>query len=144
MPSFQWHQALVPQADAQNRATNLYGSSFFIVKSDAERQRAAWRLIRWLSDTPQTARWAADLEAMPVRTSALEVMTDTLEAYPFVRIQVEDILPYSQPEPAVPAELEIRDILYTAILSVTQGYSDPQTALDQAARDADAILANEP
>jgi ABC-type glycerol-3-phosphate transport system substrate-binding protein len=71
-------------------------------------------------------------------------MTDTLKAYPFVQTQVEDILPYGQPEPGVPAELEIRDILYTAILSVTQGYSDPQTALDNAARDADAILANEP
>jgi hypothetical protein len=67
-------------------------------------------------------------------------MTDTLEAYPFVRTQVEGILPYGRPEPAVAGELEIRDILYTAIISVTQGYADPQTALDQAARDANALL----
>jgi ABC-type glycerol-3-phosphate transport system substrate-binding protein len=80
---------------------------------------------------------------MPVRLSALDWMTDTLEAYPFFRAQVEEILPHGQPEPAVAAELEIRDILYTAILSVTQGYADPQTALDQAARDADAILSGQ-
>jgi ABC-type glycerol-3-phosphate transport system substrate-binding protein len=144
MAPFHWHQALVPQADLQDPGTDLYGASFFVVQSDPERQQAAWRLIRWFTDTAQTARWSASLEAMPVRASALAVMTDTLEAYPFVRMQVEDILPYSQPEPAVPAELEIRDILYTAILSVTQGYSDPQTALDEAARDANAILASEP
>jgi hypothetical protein len=70
-------------------------------------------------------------------------MTDTLEAYPFVRTQVEAILPYGQPEPAVVGELEVRDILYTAIISVTQGYADPQTALDQAARKANVILAGQ-
>ncbi len=144
MPDFAWHQALIPQADPQNPATALYGASFFIFRSNAERQRAAWRLIRWFTDTPQTARWAADLEAVPVRLSALEVMTDTLAAYPFVQTQVEEILPYARPEPAVPAELEVRDILYTAILSVTQGFADPQTALDQAARDADLLLSEQP
>jgi multiple sugar transport system substrate-binding protein len=144
VPPFRWHQAMIPQADPQAPVTALYGASLFIVQSDPERQLAAWRLIRWLTDTPQTARWAADLEAVPVRLSALEVMTDTLAAHPFVEIQVEDILPYGRPEPAMPAELEVRDILYTAILSVTQGYADPQTALDAAAREADAILANEP
>jgi ABC-type glycerol-3-phosphate transport system substrate-binding protein len=144
MPPFDWHQTLVPQADPQNPATTLYGTSFFIVRSTPERQEAAWRLIRWLTDKPQAARWASELEALPVRLSALEIMTDTLEAYPFVETQVTEILPYARPEPAVPAELDIRDILYTAILSVTQGYADPQTALDQAARNADALLAAEP
>jgi hypothetical protein len=81
---------------------------------------------------------------MPVRASALEVMTDTLEAYPFVRAQVEEILPYGRPEPAVPAEFQVRDILHTAIISVTQGLADPQTALDQAARKANEMLASQP
>jgi hypothetical protein len=44
----------------------------------------------------------------------------------------------------VAAELEVRDILYTAILSVTQGIADPQTALYQAARKANALLAKQP
>ncbi len=80
---------------------------------------------------------------MPVRLSALDWMTDTLEAYPFFQAQVEEILPYGRPEPAVAAELEIRDILYTAILSVTQVYLDPQTALDQAAREANGVLSGQ-
>jgi ABC-type glycerol-3-phosphate transport system substrate-binding protein len=140
---FQWYQTMIPQADPENPATALYGSSFFILRGDPARERAAWRLIRWFTDRDQTARWAAGLEAMPVRASALEVMTDTLEAYPFVRIQVDQIMPYGRPEPAVPAALEVRDILYTAILSVTLGFADPQTALDLAARDASAALAGE-
>ena len=52
-------------------------------------------------------------------------------------------LPYGRPEPAVAAELEIRDILYTAILSVTQGFLDPKTALDQAAREANSVLSGQ-
>jgi multiple sugar transport system substrate-binding protein len=143
LPPFRWHQAMIPQADPQRPATFLYGSSFFILRSDPFRQQAAWRLIRWFTDTPQTARWAGDLEVMPVRLSALEVMTDTLAAHPFVETQVQEIMPYARPEPASPAEFEIRDILYTAIVSVTQGTADPQTALDQAAREANAVLAGQ-
>ncbi len=144
VPAFQWRQVLIPQADLDNPKTVLYGASFFIVQSDPARELAAWRFIRWFTDTDQTARWASSLEAMPVRFSALTVMTDTLEAYPFFQAQVEEILPYAQPEPAIAAELEIRDLLYTAILSVTQGYADPQTALDRAAREANVLLSGEP
>jgi ABC-type glycerol-3-phosphate transport system substrate-binding protein len=140
---FRWRQTTIPQSDPGNPATALYGGSFFILQTDPARQEAAWRLVRWFTGPQQTARWAAELQSMPVRLSALDWMTDTLEAYPFFRAQVEEILPHGRPEPAVAAELEIRDILYTAILSVTQGFADPQTALDQAARDADAILSGQ-
>jgi ABC-type glycerol-3-phosphate transport system substrate-binding protein len=141
--SFQWQQAMIPQADPQNPATALYGASFFIVQADPARQEAAWRLIRWFTDARQSARWGAELEAVPVRLSALDYMTDTLEAHPFVRTQVEKILPHARPEPAVPAEFEVRDLLYTAILSVTQSYVDPQAALDQAAAEANALLSGQ-
>jgi ABC-type glycerol-3-phosphate transport system substrate-binding protein len=143
---FEWRQAMVPQAslDTHRAATVLYGAGFFILQSDPEHESAAWRLIRWFTATVQAARWAGGLEAMPVRASALAVMTDTLEAYPFFQDQVKDILPYGRPEPAVAGELEVRDILYTAIVSVTQDSIDPQIALDQAAREANAILANQP
>ena len=141
---FQWHQTMIPQSDPENPATALYGANIFMVQSDAARQAAGWRFIRWFTDAPQSARWAGDLQSMPLRLSALDWMTDTLETYPFFQTQVEEILPYGRPEPAVAAELEIRDILYTAILSVTQGYLDPQTALDQAARETNRILSGEP
>jgi ABC-type glycerol-3-phosphate transport system substrate-binding protein len=122
----------------------MYGASFFVVQNDLAREEAAWRFIRWFTDAPQTARWAAERQSMPVRLSALDWMTETLEAHPDFQAQVEGILPYGRPEPAVAAELEIRDILYTAILSVTRGYTDAQTALDEAARDANAILREQP
>lgn len=141
---FHWYQTMIPQADPSNPRTAMYGSSFFVLRGDPEKQRTAWRFIRWFTDRDQTARWAGELEALPVRASALTVMTDTLAAYPFVQTQVEGIMPYGQPEPAVPAALDVREILYTAILSVTQGYADPQTALDQAARDVRSILGSGP
>jgi ABC-type glycerol-3-phosphate transport system substrate-binding protein len=143
LPAFRWTQVMIPQSDPQQPSTLLYGASFFVVRGDPERERAAWRFIRWFTEREQTARWSTELQTMPVRISALTVMTDTLEAYPFFRTQVEEIMPYGRPEPAVIGELEVRDILYTAILSVTQGYADPQTALDQAARDANAALSGQ-
>jgi len=144
VPPFRWLQAIIPQENPAQPATALYGSSFFIVRGDLDQELAAWRLIRWFTDKHQTARWASELQAMPVRASALTVMTDTLKAYPFVLAQVEEILPYATPEPGVATEMEVRDILYTAIISVTQGFAAPHVALDQAARDADAILRGQP
>jgi multiple sugar transport system substrate-binding protein len=143
-PAFRWRQTMIPQGAVDQPATLLYGASFFVLRSDAAHEVAAWRLIQWFTDTSQTARWAGGLETMPVRISALEVMTETLEAYPFVQAQVEQILPYARPEPAVPAGFEVRDLLHTAILSVTELYADPQVVLEQAARDANAILATQP
>jgi ABC-type glycerol-3-phosphate transport system substrate-binding protein len=140
---FQWRQTMIPQSDPENPATALYGANVFILQSDPVRQEAAWRFIRWFTGPRQSARWAGDLQSMPLRLSALEWMTDTLEAYPFFQTQVQEILPYGRPEPAVAAELEIRDILHTAILSVTQGFLDPKTALDQAAREANSVLSGQ-
>jgi ABC-type glycerol-3-phosphate transport system substrate-binding protein len=141
---FRWYQAMIPQADPQTAVTSLYGGGFFIVPGEPARELASWRFIQWFVDTPQSARWAASLQSMPARLSALAMMTDTLQAHPFVEIQVEEILPYAQPEPAIAADLEVRDILYTAILSVTQGYQDPQTVLDRAAMEVDAVLSSQP
>jgi len=144
MPAFRWQQTMIPQSNSEDPATALYGASFFIVRHDPSYERAAWRLIRWFTEAPQAARWSADLQSMPVRISALAWMTDTLVAYPFFRAQVEELLPYARPEPAIALELEVRDILYTAILSVTQAYSDPQSALGAAARDVNALLSRRP
>ncbi len=141
---FEWTQTLVPQSDPTQASTALYGAEFFVIRGDTENEQAAWRLIRWLTSARQTALWAGQLEALPVRASALAVLTDTLQTYPFVRQQVEEILPYARPGPALAAELEVNEIVYTAIVSVTHGYADPQTALDQAAQKADAILAGSP
>jgi len=143
VPPFEWRQTMVPQADPENPATVLYGASFFVLEGDPEQKLAAWRLIRWFTDTRQTARWASGLQTMPVRASALTVMTDTLEAYPFVQVQAERIMPYGRPEPANSAALKVRDILHTAIISATLGYLDPQTALDQAAQDANRALSGD-
>jgi ABC-type glycerol-3-phosphate transport system substrate-binding protein len=141
---FRWYQTMIPQADPQAAATNLYGGSFFIVPGEPEREQASWRFVRWFTETRQAARWAASLQSMPPRLSALDMMTDTLQAHPFVEIQIEGILPHARPEPAVAEELEVRDILYTAILSVTAGYLDPQTALDQAAAEVNTVLSRQP
>jgi ABC-type glycerol-3-phosphate transport system substrate-binding protein len=141
MPPFRWRQTMLPQADPAQPATVLYGTDLFVLNGDPLRQEAAWRLIRWLTSTEQTARWASGIGTLPIRASALAIMTDTLASYPFMRDQVQAILPYARPEPAVAAELQVREILYSTILSVTLGYADPQSALDRAALEVNAVLA---
>jgi multiple sugar transport system substrate-binding protein len=141
---FQWYQTMIPQADPAQPATASYGASFFIVRGDENKEREAWRLIRWFTEPEQSARWASSLQSMPVRLSALGYMTDTLEAHPFLATQVGDILPYARPEPAIAAGLEVNNLIYTAILSVTYGYEEASTALYRAATEANVLLAAQP
>jgi ABC-type glycerol-3-phosphate transport system substrate-binding protein len=144
VPPFDWYQTIIPQVDPGQPATGLYGASFFVVRGDPEQELRAWRLIRWFTEPQQTARWAATLQAMPVRLSALDHMSDTLAAHPFVAVQVGEILPYARPAPAVAASVDVNNLLYNAILSVTYGYTEPQIALDRAATEANRLLATEP
>ncbi|HNS52093.1 MAG TPA: extracellular solute-binding protein [Anaerolineae bacterium] len=144
MAPFRWTQTLIPQADPNLPATSLVGTNFFILPSDPEHEMAAWKLVRWFTLPEQTARWAASMEAMPVRVSAQSVMTETLGTYPFVRAQMEEIMPYARPEPSLPESLAVREVLYTAIVSVTQGYSGTQEALDVTASKVNALLGSAP
>ncbi len=41
-------------------------------KSPKEKQAASWKFLKWLTDTPQTSKWAQDTGYMPLRLSALQ------------------------------------------------------------------------
>ena len=91
------------------------------------RQEAAWRFIRWFTEAPQAARWAVRAQALPIRLSALELMTDTLQANPFLRHQVEEILPYGKPEPPITEQIDLRSILSTCNCVAIPAWSLPGT-----------------
>ncbi|MEW5718829.1 MAG: ABC transporter substrate-binding protein, partial [Chloroflexota bacterium] len=62
-------------------------------KSPKEKQTAAWKFLRWLTDTPQTSKWAKDTGYMPLRLSA--VNDPGLKAYfterPNFKVAVESM-----------------------------------------------------
>lgn len=73
---------------AGKRDTQLVaGTDVVLFATDDVRQQRAWRFVKWFTETPQTARWAAETGYLPVRKSAMEhpVLQKKLDAFPGLR-----------------------------------------------------------
>ncbi|NJN80191.1 MAG: extracellular solute-binding protein [Anaerolineales bacterium] len=54
----------------------VYGSSYVVMKSNDERQIAAWLFIKWLLDNKQDARLVETTHLFPLRSSTLDLLGD--------------------------------------------------------------------
>jgi len=112
--------------------------------SPEQRQRA-WRFIKWFTDTPQTARWAAETGYLPVRASAMNepVLAAKLDQHPGLRAAFEQ-LDRAMPQPKAKGWYAGRDILEReAIEPVLRGRMEPAEALHAAAAKVNAELAGD-
>lgn len=119
------------------------GTDVVIFATDPARQRDAFEFVRWFTDTPQTARWAAETGYLPVRRSALEhpVLTARMDAVPGLRDALGQ-LARATPQPKAPGWYAGRTILEReAIEPVLRGTMEPLAALKAAAEKANAEMA---
>jgi len=140
-PVKEWGQTNMPQLDAKNPTTVLYGGSFCVFKTTDIKQKAAWLFLKFFTDTAQTAKWGSQSGYMPVRASAAAQLKDYFAQNPIAKEQFENIVPFGQPEPSVGGEQEIRDILTEAVNAALEGVKTPQQALDDAVKKANEALA---
>ncbi len=121
----------------------IAGTDVVLFATDPARQRAAFEFVRWFTDTPQTARWAAETGYLPVRRSALEhpVLTARMDAVPGLREALGQ-LARATPQPKAPGWYAGRTILEReAIEPVLRGTLEPAAALKAAAEKANAEMA---
>jgi ABC-type glycerol-3-phosphate transport system substrate-binding protein len=79
---FPGKQAVVP----------VYGPDYAVLKSSDARQLAAWLFVRWMLEAENQARWARETGLLPVRTSALGLLSAGRAANP-QWFAVADLLP---------------------------------------------------
>jgi multiple sugar transport system substrate-binding protein len=137
----EWGQAQIPQSDPDNPKTVVYGGSFTVFKTSEAKQKAAWLLIKFFTDTAQTAKWGSQSGYMPVRASAAALLEDYFAENAIAKEQIENIVPYGYPEPNVRGEQEIRDYIEDAMVAALEGIATPQDALDEAVQQANEALA---
>jgi multiple sugar transport system substrate-binding protein len=129
---------------AGKRDTQLVaGTDVVLFATTPEREEAAFDFVKWFTDTPQTARWAAETGYLPVRRSALDhpVLRAQLDAQAGLReayAQVERAMV----QPKARGWYAGRTILEReAIEPVLRGRLEPAEALRAAAAKANAELA---
>ncbi len=142
-PRFKWSIAPLPHSTAEP-VILARGPSLVLFVTTPERQLAAWRFVRWLTQKEQATRWALATQRFPIRRSVAEMeeMAAYFEMNPLYA-KAFGFLPYSRAEPAIASWETVRGILYNAMAEVVSLGKSPRTALNDAAIKAHAALSEQ-
>ncbi|GAB7388629.1 ABC transporter substrate-binding protein [Bacillaceae bacterium] len=112
-----------------------------LAKSSEEEKEAAWKFMKWLTDTPQTIAWSKQTGYMPVRVSAVESeeMKQYYKEKPQFKVAV-DQLKYAKPRPVSPGYKELQEVIMEEIQRAVVGEATAEEALQAAAAKAEKLL----
>ena len=119
------------------------GGNFYISSGiSEERVQAAWKFIKFATETERAAQWSLDTGYVATRESCFE--TDLIKNYyeelPQAKVAYDQI-PYSGPELTTYNAAEIWRVLNDNIQAAVVGDATPQEALTAAQEQATEILA---
>jgi ABC-type glycerol-3-phosphate transport system substrate-binding protein len=109
-----------------------------MLRSTPQKQLAAWLLVRWFSETPQTARWSQLTGLLPLRQSAAQNLSGVFDVNAGYKVAF-DLLSVARAQPDIPQWGSIAELLVHAINATVEG-NDPAQILNDAAKSADALL----
>jgi sn-glycerol 3-phosphate transport system substrate-binding protein len=127
----------------------IYGRALWVFKSrPEEEQEAAWKFIKWLLEPEQQAEWYAGSGFLPVNSKAFELpAAKEIEAkYPQFKIAAELYLAASvspvPPGPLLGPQFDVSQIIRRAIEEMLVGDKDPIDAINDAAEEANELIAD--
>ncbi len=131
----------LPAGDKSYGAPTGGGNLYLFSTSPEENQTAAWRWIQFLSSPEIQSSWGAATGYIAARKSAwdldpLKQLTVEKPQYGIARDQLE----FANRELSTHQALDVRQILGKAIVRVISGEQGAQDSLDQAQKEAEAIL----
>ncbi len=143
-----WDIALLPQADPNKKAMNLYGASVSVYKTTPEKELAAWLVIKFLGEKEQTSRWAINTGYLPVRQSARDDVVKAYKANPAwgnvadSYAKMFDWFQYAKIEAPVAGYDPVRSLIDKDVLSkaISDMSADPKKLVDDAVKKANDIL----
>ncbi len=122
------------------------GGNLYILKSaPADHQAAAWKWIQFLSSPEIQADWTVQTGYIAARQSSWETKTlkDLVAAKPQYGV-ARDQLQYSDKELTSHQGADVQKILGQAVQAAITGQKTPQQALDEAQKNAEALLSQYP
>ncbi len=134
MPSFD---------DPTNHQTIAGPDNWVIFDNGPDHVDAAWEFIKWFTAPEQLARDSMATGHLPTRASVEELPEfqgfDT--EYPGVGVFADNLSNVAKARPVLASYPQISAALGQAVVKVLLGQAEPQEALDQAAEEANGILA---
>jgi ABC-type glycerol-3-phosphate transport system substrate-binding protein len=85
----------------------IYGSSYVVLKSTAERQLASWLFVRWMLSAENQKKWVEATGLFPLRTSVLASLGDYQKSHPQWSAAI-DLIPTAQNQPQLASWRQVR------------------------------------
>ncbi|WP_149203220.1 ABC transporter substrate-binding protein [Actinotalea subterranea] len=127
--------------------TTVSGPDLWVLFDHEDVNRAYWsyELIRWLTDAEQDVRWNVEYGNLPLRAAEIDTpeFAAQVEAMPGLDVMAANGVNATEPRPTVAGYVKVSEAVGTAISQVLQGQGEPQEALDTAAAQATAELADQ-
>ncbi len=141
---FRWGIGMIPQKDPARPVTVTFGGNIAVFKSTPLKQAAAWEWIKFFSERDQTVSWSIASSYMPLRRSAAEhpEIKALWERSPQAR-QAFELAQHARPEPNIAAWQDIRELLASALTAVITKDMPPRATLEEAARQANRLIAEQ-
>ncbi|USG65620.1 extracellular solute-binding protein [Brevibacillus ruminantium] len=119
------------------------GGNFYMFKgTEAKKQEAAWKFIRFMTEPERAAQWSIDTGYVAARKSAYETekMKQYVQDFPAATV-ARDQLEYADAELSTHNNGKVTKILNDGLQSVITGQSQPAAALKKAQEEAEKALA---
>lgn len=110
---------------------------------DANRAHWAYEFTKWLTDPAQDVRWNVEYGNLPLRASEVESpeFAAQVKKLPGLEVMAKNGENALKARPTVSGYVKLSEAIGGAISEVLQGKGDPKSALEDAAKAADAGLA---
>ncbi|MFD0536402.1 extracellular solute-binding protein [Actinomadura luteofluorescens] len=107
------------------------------------RVKAAVEFLTWLTQPEQQLVWMMGTGSLPTRQAVTRLpgYQDFVRRYPGIGVVTDNLANAKQIRPVTAKYPRVSGFVADAIASVLLGRSDPRSALDDAARKSDALLA---
>ncbi|MNN26630.1 sn-glycerol-3-phosphate-binding periplasmic protein UgpB precursor [compost metagenome] len=120
------------------------GGNFYIFKDiDKKKQEAAWKFVKFMTETERAAQWSIDTGYVAVKKSAYE--TERMKAYAAefpAALIARDQLEYASAELSTHNNGRIVKILSDSVQAALTNELTPAEALQKAQNEADKALAS--
>lgn len=108
---------MIPFPGPVDQAITAYGPSYTLLHSTPGHQLAAWLFIRWMLSPDSQADWVEQTGTLPLRTSAISLLTDYSATHPHWQAAVAAI-PLAHSVPQFASWRTMRYVLADGTLSI--------------------------
>ena len=136
-----WELGVAPLVSNTEMAANAAGTNIVMFSQDANKQKAAWEYLKFLTSADATTEWAMTTGYLPVRTSAYE--SETYQQ--FMATDPTSVAAYSQSayfisQPAFEGSYDVMKAISNTLEEQILNEADAQTTLDALVKAVNDIL----